>query len=205
MLTTNATKSRTTNVAGCTRGRVGLAGVAVAYLICGLSFLGSVDIQAQTVVEQRREYNVKAVFLYSFGRYVTWPESTFEQTDGQFVIGILGEDQFSGALDQIAAKRTVNERKIAVRRFENLEAYRPCQVLFVSRSLTAEEQELVVEELSKSGVLIVGETDGFAQKGGVVNFFVTGTKVQFEINAKAARLGGLTLDAKFMALGKSVN
>jgi hypothetical protein len=156
-------------------------------------------------VEHRREYNVKAVFLFSFGRYVTWPDSTFEQTDGEFVIGILGEDRFSGALDQIAAKRTVNGRKIAIRRFENLAAYRPCQVLFVSRSLTAEEQKRVVEELSQSDVLTVGETDGFAQKGGVVNFLVTGTKVQFEINAQAARLGGLTLDAKFMALGKSVN
>ena len=82
------------------------------------------------------EYTVKAVFLYSFGRFVQWPAKTFANDSEPFVIGMAGEDPFGRALDEIAAKKTIQDRHIAIRRFAAPDDYRgPCQILFVSRSL----------------------------------------------------------------------
>ena len=46
------------------------------------------------MVRVPNEYSVKAVFLYSFGRYIEWPENTFHNESDPFVIGIVGEDPF---------------------------------------------------------------------------------------------------------------
>jgi hypothetical protein len=149
------------------------------------------------------EYMVKAVYLYNFGRYTEWPAETFASATAPFVIGILGEDRFGGALDDIAQKRTVQDRRIEVRRFASVAQYAPpCQVLFVSRSLSAEERTALLQKTQGTPVLIVGETPGFADDGGGANFFVDGDSVRFEINVNAARRSQLHMDPKLLNLGK---
>ena len=151
------------------------------------------------------EYSVKAVFLYSFGRYIQWPPESLDATPDIFVIGILGNDPFSGALDLIAAKKTIQERKIVVRRFASLEEYRaPCQILFVSGSLSEPERIAAIRQISGPGVLVVGESPGFAEAGGGANFYIENDHVRFEINAAAARRAGLHMDAQLLNLGKPV-
>ena len=43
---------------------------------------------------QPSEYTVKAVFLYSFGRFVEWPEGAMGKASDPLVIGIAGENPF---------------------------------------------------------------------------------------------------------------
>jgi hypothetical protein len=182
----------------------GVTGVAslVAFL-CLIT--PSVEAQSPAPVNLPNEYTVKAVFLYSFGRYVEWPQKAFADAAAPFVIGILGEDAFGGALDQIAAKKTIQERRIVIRRFASLEQYSaPCHILFVSRSLTAEQQVALMRKMEGKAVFLVGETPGFAEKGGVANFFIDGDRVRFEINPDYARQAQLRMDAKLLSLGKPV-
>ena len=90
-----------------------------------------------------------------------------------------------------------------VRRFATPNDYRaPCQILFLSRSLTAEQQALLLKKTEKEAVLTVGETPGFTEKGGIVNFYVEGDRIRFEINAETARRAQLRMDAKLLNLGK---
>ena len=161
--------------------------------------------QAEQEPDLPDEYTMKAVFLYGFGRYVTWPDTAFAGKSAPFVIGILGEDSFGGALDKIAAKRTIQGRKIVVRRFASIDDYKqPCNILFVSRSLTSEQQAAVIEKTEGKSVLVVGETPGFAEHGAIANFFVDGDRVRFELNVNNARRAQLRMDAKLLSLGKPV-
>ena len=163
------------------------------------------------------EYTLKAVFLYNFGRYVQWPGNAPATTNlrdhpadgarpaGPFVIGILGADPFGGALDEIAAKKTIHERPIVVRRFASVEEYgEPCHILFVSRSVTRDEQAALIKKTEGKAVWLVGESPGFAERGGMANFFLDGDRVRFEINADNARRAQLRMDAKLLNLGKRV-
>jgi hypothetical protein len=152
------------------------------------------------------EYELKAVFLYTFGRYVEWPSKAFADTSSPFVIGILGEDAFSGALDKIAAKKTIHGRHIVIRRFASLEEYRaPCHILFVSRSLAPDQQAAVFDKTRSAPVFVVGESPGFAKQGAAANFVVEGDRIRFEINAAAARQAQLSMDAKLLNLGIPVS
>ena len=58
----------------------------------------------------------------------------------------------------------------------------------------------IVRLVGDKSVLLVGETPGFAEQGGVVNFFVTGNKVRFEINPRAAGKRNLKVSSKLLNL-----
>jgi uncharacterized protein DUF4154 len=160
--------------------------------------------QTGPTIDRRQEYNVKAVFLYSFGRYVDWPAETDEKIGRSFVIGILGEDPFGGALDKIAKTKQVENRPIVVRRWKSFEQYRPCHILFVPRTTLPEQQAAAIGNLATEHVLIVGETPGFAEQGGTLNFFIEGESVRFEINITAVRRQTLAVDGKLLRLATTV-
>jgi hypothetical protein len=155
--------------------------------------------------EAQKEYTLKAVFLYSFGRYVEWPKTSFATAKDPFVIGILGEDLFGGALDEIAKKRTLQGRTIIVRRFATPAAYKsPCHILFVSRALTAEQHAAVITKTLGKPVFLVGETPGFAERGGTANFGADGDRIAIEINVESARHARFRVDARLLKLAKRV-
>lgn len=96
-------------------------------LVCiGLVLCASV--QAQTA----NEYEVKAAFILNFARFVDWPGEAFGD-GGSLVVGVVGDDPFRGALDQLSGA-TVNGRRLVVRRLKWTDNLRACQILFVSSS-----------------------------------------------------------------------
>ncbi len=160
---------------------------------------------AEPVVRVPNEYSVKAEFLYSFGRYIEWPGNTFHNESEPFVIGIVGEDSFGGALNEIATKKTVQERQIVVRHFASPQQYKqPCHILFVSRSVPRAQQTALIKKTQGTAMFVVGETPGFCENGGGANFFIEEDRVRFEINVAAARQSRLQMDAKLLNLGKPV-
>jgi hypothetical protein len=177
--------------------------LAIAWLSCGGPPLGNAQDSAAQAVP--KEHTVKAVFLYSFGRYVQWPPKSFANPKSPFVIGVLGEDWFGGALDEIAKRRTLRNRPIVIKRFASLDAFKePCHILFVSRSLTADQQTAVIAKLADKPVLLVGEAPGFAERGGTANFVTDADRVSIEINTDAIQLAGLRVDARLLSLAKRV-
>jgi hypothetical protein len=156
-------------------------------------------------INPQYEYNVKAAFLYSFGRYVEWPKGASDQSSGAFVIGVCGEDPFEQILDRIAQSKTIQGRRIVVQRMATVEELQPCQILFVSRSIPPPQQITIINKMRNDGTLLVGESPGFAERGGGINFFLEGGTVRFEINVEAIRREKLLLDAKLLNLGKKVS
>ena len=117
-----------------------------------------------------------------------------------------GQTRTSGALDEIAAKKTVQGRRIVVERFASLEDYRqPCHILFVSRSLANDQQAALLGRNAGQPVFIVGDTPGYAERGANANFFIDGDRIRFELNVDTARQAQLRMDAKLLSLGKPVS
>jgi hypothetical protein len=156
-------------------------------------------------INPQYEYNVKAAFLYSFGRYVEWPKDAFAERSGAFVIGVCGEDAFGQVLDRIAQSKTIQGRRIIIQKMATIEELQPCHILFVSRSIPTPQQTTIINKMRDNATLLVGEVPGFAERGGGVNFFLEGGTVRFEINVEAIRQEKLLLDAKLLNLGKKVS
>jgi hypothetical protein len=149
------------------------------------------------------EYEVKAAFLFNFAKFVEWPAGTFATADGPFRICVLGRDPFGANLDQIIAGKTLDGRRIVVARSADATKARTCQILFIASSETRRIPQ-ILQQLNSAGVLTVGDSKGFAQMGGMINFVLDDDRVRFEINLKAADSAHLKLSARLMAVAKQV-
>lgn len=177
--------------------------LVVALLVTGSPAFFAVYGQDQKV-DARREYNVKAVSIYGFCRFVTWPHKTFTGVNSDLVIGIAGDSLISEPLQAIATKKTVMRRRLRVVQCNDAEDVLECHVTFVSKSLPITEQDKIIRLSRGKPVMLVGERSGFAETGGVANFFIRGGRVQFELNHQEARRRGLQLDAKLLSLGTQI-
>jgi hypothetical protein len=141
------------------------------------------------------EYQVKAAFLFNFLKFVDWP---LPAEGGPWVIGVLGKDPFMDSLEDMVRGKTVNGRPVVVRHYPRLTDVHDCHVLFVPRP-----------EFKRGGnfllpmALTVGESAGFLEAGGVLNFILSDQKVHFEANAQAAKAAGLHVSAQLLQLGSS--
>src|SRR5690348_18250741 len=114
-------------------------------------------------------YQVKARFLCNFARYVEWPCDRFKTANDPIVICVLGRNPFGSALDQAVSGKEVEGRPFLVRPFADIPPNLHCQILFVPSSERKRFRSMA-GSLESSGILTVGETQGFPADGGVINF-----------------------------------
>ena len=149
-----------------------------------------------------KEYAVKAAFLYSFGNFVAWPADERGQ-DKQFVIGILGKDPFGKIIDQALLGKEVQGRPVRIRRVSGPDGLDGCRVLFIAGLSYSEGKELL-DKLSNRPVLTVGETEGFAQGGGMIGFYIKGGKIRLQINRAVAERSGLQISSRLLGVSQLV-
>jgi hypothetical protein len=142
---------------------------------------------------------VKAAFLVNFARFVEWPPQSFAGANDPLVFGVYGNGLFSTVLDQAVSGKTIDGRHAVIRRISELGALRSCHVVFLPASEINHLRE-VSNSLSELSVLLVGETEGFAESGGVINFILENERVRFEISPSAAARVHLKISSKLLQL-----
>lgn len=150
-----------------------------------------------------REFQVKAVFLFNFTQFVLWPSTAFEHEGSPLRIGVLGENPFGTALQEAVAGETVRSRPVVVARFARVSDVRDCHVLYIAASEAA-NADPILAELRGKPILTVSDLPRFAQRGGMVRFFLEGAKVRLEINASVAHDHGLKLNSQLLNLARIV-
>jgi hypothetical protein len=149
------------------------------------------------------EYQVKATFLYNFAKFVEWQPSSFSDASAPLRICIFGQDPFGQELRDITSEKTVNGRQLQVDQVVDLQLARTCHILFIASSEKAQLKR-IFEDLRGTDVLTVGDTKGFAELGGIINFVLEDDRVHFEVNRKAADQAGLKISSKLLRLAKRV-
>jgi YfiR/HmsC-like len=166
--------------------------VAACVIFCGAA-VGF----AETVAE----YQLKAEFIERFTRFIDWPPSS--GPSGAFVIGVLGDDPFGPFLEQLAAMRKIKGKRVELRRLPTIESVDGCSVVFISSSEKHNIHRIVARTAGQP-ILTVGDSNGYAAAGVIVNFFTEGDKIRFEINDTAAGKSGLKVNAKLLKLARVV-
>ncbi len=146
--------------------------------------------QQQDVID--REPEIKAAYLYNFGRYVEWPpsaRSVGESGSPDFVIGVVGDSPVIAPLRTIAATKKVGGRAILIRQFKAATDFQACQVLFVPAGQDPELVAAILKKARETPTLVVGEVEGFALKQGQIGFYTDQNNMKFEINASCGGEG----------------
>jgi hypothetical protein len=149
------------------------------------------------------EYQVKALFVFNFAKYVDWPQTAFANDSAPITIGLLGENKLRAHLEKVVEGKTIAGRKVLVRQIEKDEDCAACQILFVSASEKRRTGE-ILDQGKDRPVLTVGETERFAEQGGMIGFIKKDGKVRLQINLEAARRAKLQLNSKLLSVADTI-
>jgi hypothetical protein len=182
--------------------RAGAAAIGVARMAV-LGYAVAAVFAVPAAAQRPAEYQVKAAYLYGFGRFVEWPASAPVAGDGSFVLCVLGDDPFGRLLDQAAEGALMKSQPVTVRRIGRAEDGGVCDTLFVSAS---EQPRLprILSVLDRRPILTVGDSPEFAQRGGMIGFSMEGGRVRFTVNLAAAQNAGLMLQSELLRVAASV-
>jgi hypothetical protein len=164
--------------------------------------LALIMLPGQAAFAGTREYEIKAAYLYNFLNYIEWPNGSLPPEGGTITIGVVGENPFGEALDPLKGKQ-VKGRTLAVKEVSSAADLKGCQIVFISPSEKDRYPQLL-DSLKDSRTVTVSEIDGFAQRGGMINFIYERNRVRFEINQDAARSKGLTISSELLKLARLV-
>jgi len=167
--------------------------------VCLLEVLLIAGAHAQSV----DEYRVKAAFLYNFAKFVEWPPEAFQNSSDPIAICTLGYSPYHRGLEEAVRGKTIGGRALVVRQVSDVEQASACQILFVNAS-ERKRAAKILPELKATGVLTVGETEGFAAEGGVINFKTDDGQVRLEVNVAAAERARLRISSKLLNLAQIV-
>src|SRR5580704_8473557 len=110
---------------GFQRGRTPLAGLVLA-----LAFFFTTGLLSQQ--QKPNEYQVKAAYLYNFGRFVQWPAKGARNNESAFTICILGQDPFGPVLDSTLAGEAIDAKPVVTRRLSKPQEAADCRILFIN-------------------------------------------------------------------------
>lgn len=173
---------------------------SVAAVATALVFTHAHGVHASSDSERPDEHAIKAGLIFNFFKFTTWPPAVREGQELTFCI--LGKDNFGRSLDTMVGK-TVYGRKVALRRVSAADSLRGCGSLFIASSEGARLPE-IVKSAENHGVLTISDTEGFAKRGSMINLYLEGGVVRFEINNDSAVKAGIRLSSKLLKLARRV-
>ena len=150
--------------------------------------------------QQLSEYQVKAAYLYNFGKFVEWPSGV---ASSQVSICVLGQDPFGPALDAVLAGERIQGKSVVPRRISKAQEAPGCEILFISSS---EERRLsdVLKAVDNVAVLTVSDISTFSRLGGMIQFVLEGKRVRFEVNLAPVQEAGLSLSSQLLKVALTV-
>lgn len=176
-----------------------LTWLIAAALACALTSIPSLHAQQP----KPGEYQVKAAYLYNFGRFIEWPAKVSIAKGDSFTICVLGQDPFGSTLTETLADEAINGRNVVAKRIPGPEDAVNCRILFISSS-EGDRLKQILSTLNDASVLTVSDLPLFSRQGGMVQFTMEGNRVRFEVNLARTERAGLTLSSELLKVAVNV-
>lgn len=148
------------------------------------------------------EYELKAAYLYNFGKFVNWPAAGAKQSGEEFVVCVLGQDPFGPVLDSTVAGEKVGGKAVTVKRINQRDGAAACRIIFISASEQPRLRQILMD--APAGTLTVSDIPDFLARGGMIQFVTRENKVRFEVNLTAAERAGLSLSSELLKVAVAV-
>ncbi len=163
-----------------------------------------IALDARAVEGTASEVSLKSAFLFKFTNFSEWPAEAMGAPGAPIWLCVIGRDGLADVLEEAVRGRTSRERPVLVRRVEGAGATAGCHVLFIGWTEPSKVDPLLAT-LVNQPVLTVGDEQGFARRGGMINLIERDGRLRFEINRSAVERAGLQLSSQILKLATLVD
>ncbi len=149
------------------------------------------------------ENEIKAAYLLNFLNFVNWPDNDKKETVG---ICFLGENPLEEAMAPILGT-TVYNKTLVINTFTEhtpLDSFIDCLILYISGTPPNTRYNDIVAALQDYPILTISDSDGFIERGGMINLVSVDDNIKFEINTFSTRRVGIKLLARLTRLATRI-
>ncbi|HEY3405553.1 MAG TPA: YfiR family protein [Ohtaekwangia sp.] len=141
-------------------------------------------------------HKFQSVFIYSFTRYIQWPDA---YNTGDFEILVIGDSPILDELKVMAQAKKVGDRAIKVTKIASPAEIRKCNIVYLPANKSS-QIDAVLAKVNTQSILVVTEEPGLGAKGSNINFIVKDGKLAFELNQAAMTKQGFKVSNELSRL-----
>ncbi|MEO1053442.1 MAG: YfiR family protein [Bacteroidota bacterium] len=162
-----------------------------AVILIALSF-GNASAKANGELGERSIQEIHSMMVYNFIKYIEWPAGS---SNGEFVIGIIGDDEVFNTMKTWYGGKAVPGGQIIVKNYKNVDEIGNCQVLYVAAN-KSKAFSAIKDKIDGKSTLLVTNRDGLGAKGSCINFKLVNNKLKFELNKQAVAASKLKVSGR---------
>jgi hypothetical protein len=154
-------------------------------------------VALQSMAQQERPaHEMHAMMLYNFIKYIQWPN---ESEPGEFVVGVMGEDDVFGTLKSWYDGKPKGVKKYVIKKLAAATEASDCSVVYLGKS-KSKEFENVKNATTGKPVLTITDSYNLGQKGSCINFKVIDGKLKFELNQGSVNGANLKVSGQLSSM-----
>ncbi len=154
---------------------------------------GILKIQAQT---EKPMHEIHAAMIFNFLKYIQWPD---EGTPGEFVVGVIGEDDVFNTLKGYYDGKPKGSKKYAIKKLSDASEAASCSVVYIGKN-KSKEFENIKNATSGKPVLTITDSFNLGKKGSCINLKVVDGKLKFEINQASVSAASLKVSGQLTSM-----
>lgn len=135
------------------------------------------------------EHKLKALYITRLADFIIWPDQIEENT---FKICIDPNDKVAKQL-KIIDIQSINDRQVEIIAPPADASIAHCDFLYLSQGQT-------YQSLASKPVFTLSSQPGFAEQGGMIEFYIENDKVRMKANLQAIDHAGIKLSSKLIRL-----
>ena len=148
--------------------------------------------------EVTKEDRVKAAIIFKLTKFISWPQKKQSLT-----LCVVGSGSINTEIQKINRKFSMGRRLSVTHKAPNAPLNKLCDLVYVHNS-DSEEINLVISKLKDSPVLTISDSKQFAEKGGIIELYRTGSRIKFAINRNSVQQSKLSVSSQLLNLAKIV-
>jgi len=169
--------------------------------MCCVMVLVALSLAARsTVAEIDAPDKLKAAYILSFAKLISWPQDVLPSKNANLVFCAAATESLTNELRNHSGK-TIQGHRVQIVALGKRGDSLGCHIVYIDPQHSFRWFERVER---MKGQLWVGEEEGFINKGGVINFYIDGEKLRFEISVEHAKDSNLDISSRLLNLAKIV-
>jgi hypothetical protein len=169
--------------------------VTLLVILLALGFAVKANTKADA--EERPVYEIHAMMIFNFIKYVEWPAY---EANGKFVIGVFGDKELLNNLQQFYTNRSIKGQKVEIVYFSKISDVKPTQVMYLADNHSGKFDE-INNIVSGTPTLLITDGSSLGKDGSCINFRNDEGKLKFEINEASISENKLKISSQLLSMG----
>ncbi len=156
----------------------------------------AISLAGVASAQEKPMHEIHSAMLYNFIKYVQWPN---EADGGEFIVGVLGEDDVFNTLKQWYDGKPKGSKKYVIKKLTSIADAATCSVVYLGKGKSSQFEE-IKGSIAGKPVLTITNGNGLGQKGSCINFKIIDGKLKFEMNQGTFSTANLKVSSQLSSM-----